>query len=124
MHPPRYARESDIEELEILAGELLPGIPVPVFRVDQSDHFCVIIHGGYVYARVERWNGERVAFVLSAAALPTALPEHRREAYRMLEEWSQKRGVGRIMAFTKTPEVFLKHWGFLLESFVISKTVT
>jgi len=124
MHPPRYAEQTDIPELELLAGELLPDCPIPEFRVSDPNCFCVIIHGGYLYAQIEKWNGSRVVFVISAAALPTALPGDRRAAYNMLESWAKERGLPQILALTKHPEVFLKRWDFRLESFLISKDLT
>jgi len=122
----RRAEREDVVLLTTLASELLPGHPVPDFtRILEGDVFCVVDDaGGYLLARLDRWNGERVAFVISAAALRTVPEASRKEAYSLLESWCRDRWVGKILTMTRTPEVFLKRWGFKLESFVISKNVT
>ena len=121
----RPATREDIPFLTSLARELLPDKPIPMFHYATTPgYFCVLDEGGaYLFAHIDVWNGERVAMIISAAARKDVSEKSRTDIYNWLCEWSRVSGIMKLLALTSTPEVFLKHWGFKLESFVISKDV-
>jgi hypothetical protein len=77
----------------------------------------------FLLARLDMWNGQRVVFILSAGARKSVSQYIRNEMNAWLEHWAREQGASRILAFTRTPEVFLKRHGYQLESFVISRAV-
>jgi hypothetical protein len=121
----RVATLTDLPALENLARELVPRVPVPDFRyLTDPIYFCVISdQGGYIFARIDQWNGELVGFVISTAARKDVPLEDRIDGNGLLESWARTMGVKKLLTITPTPEVFLKRWGFKLESFVISREI-
>ena len=120
----RLATRDDIPELIALANELLPpDCPPPFQFIGHADYFCAITDGGFLLARRDMWNTEPAAFVISAAGRKHVPALVRHTVFVWLNEWAKLHGLKKIVAFSRVPEVFLKRWGFKLESFVISKEV-
>jgi len=122
----RQAEVTDIVLLTTFANELLPNYPTPDFsNIKEANYVCIISDmGGYIFAKIDRWNGKRVAFIISAAAYKNVPDIERKAMSDMLDNWCRDHWISKILTMTPTPEVFLKRWGFKLESFVISRAVS